>query len=244
MCDMDLGIDVSFWQGAVNWRQAEQAGAKFAFIRAGSINNVTGVPYHDYALETNLIECHLPRGFYWYFRPNQPQALQANHFADLIEGERMELGAVCDIEVSGGMLPGHVQNAVKSFLDTLEGRLGEKPLIYTRASFWNYAVGNPAWASDYPLWCARYMTYSDTPPIAGPWADGRFKPYSWDEWEYWQFSADGNNLGSRFGAESGSIDLNVARLPIAPQDPAPVPDEPIRIELRIPENIEVDIVHI
>lgn len=238
---MILGIDVSWWQGEVNWLTAEQAGAEFAFIRAGSANSVTGNPYTDFALATHLMDCHLPRGFYWYFRPNHTPVEQANYFADLLLGERNDLGLVCDIENSAGLLPGDLQNRIKTFLDTLEAR-GHSPIIYTRASFWNFAVGNPSWASQYPLWCARYTTFGDTPTMSGPWADGRFKPSSWDQWEYWQFSADGNGLGSRFGVESGSIDLNVKRVPLnePPEEPIDITQELAAIRAAV-DNIEVKV---
>lgn len=218
---MNLGVDVSTWQGEMNWAKAEEAGAEFAFIRAGSINNESGTPYFDYQLSNNIANCHLPRGFYWYFRPNHSPVKQAEFFVELVGDQRNDLGLVCDIETSGGPLPGEVQNRLQVFLEHLQWS-GHNPLIYTRASFWRYAVGNPSWAANYPLWIARYVTLGDEPTLDGPWADGKFDPVTWDQWEFWQFSADrpnpGNQLGERFGAEGGSIDLNVSRLPIGKED--------------------------
>jgi GH25 family lysozyme M1 (1,4-beta-N-acetylmuramidase) len=47
MSDFLLGTDVSKWQGDMNWEKADSAGANFAFIRAGSIDNISGNCYTD-----------------------------------------------------------------------------------------------------------------------------------------------------------------------------------------------------
>ena len=117
---------------------------------------------------------------------------------------------VADVEASNGIKPDLLRSRLKTFLDRIETRSDVRPIIYTRASFWNYAVGNPSWAKNYLLWCARYRPLDENlePAITGPWDDGRFKPSSWNNWLLWQYSADGNGLGHMYGVDSDDIDLN------------------------------------
>src|SRR3990167_537726 len=203
-----LGVDVSKWQGVLDWGKCAAAGAKFAFIRAGSIDNLTGVPYYDYQYPLNAMDApkFLPVGFYWYFRPNHDPLVQADYFCDLIEDDSWLLPPVVDVEDAGGKTPGQVADAVIAFLVRVFERLGFLPIIYTRASFWNPSVAIRDNWSLYDLWIARYTLLPE------PWGnvgDGTWlKPRDWTEWTFWQHSADGNGLGNVYGAESDSIDLD------------------------------------
>jgi len=67
------GIDVSTYQGEIDWDKAVEAGAEFAIFRAGSITDVTGELYMDYQFERNRRETERVlrgrRATYWFFRP-------------------------------------------------------------------------------------------------------------------------------------------------------------------------------
>ena len=229
---MDIVIDVSKWNGEMNFETAANAGAKGAIIRAGSINYVTGVPYTDYRFEVNAEEApqyldHV--GYYWYWRANQDPRIQAKYFSNLIEYKTWDIPPVADVEASNKIHPITLTSRLRCFLDEVENRTGTKPMIYTRASFWNYATEQPSWALNYKLHCARYVSMTpQLPPnmMDGPWSDGKFKPLPWanrgkDNWEYWQFWADGNGQGSKYGGSSNSMDINYKRIPF---DGVPVID--------------------
>jgi lysozyme len=205
------GADVSTWQALIDWIKLSSK-VDFAFIRAGSINNETGNCYVDYQFVRNaqLAPPLLPVGFYWYFRPNHDPVRQAEYFADLIRTVEWKLPPVADVEFSNQMAQSIVADRVHTFVARLSQLLDVKPIIYTRGAFWNIAVGNPTWASSFDCWIARYRSNDlDTPDLTGPWADGRFKPRSWDTWRFWQWQADGNNKGEEYGVQSDDIDLNV-----------------------------------
>ena len=51
------GIDISHWQKKMDWAKAKAAGVQFAIIRAGSVDNATGVCYTDYEFENNVAGC-------------------------------------------------------------------------------------------------------------------------------------------------------------------------------------------
>lgn len=201
---MILGIDVSKWQGEMDWAKAWAAGANYAFIRAGSISSVGGVAYTDWQFETNarIAPDYMPVGFYWYFRPQHCAVDQAEYFCNLIKDKRWKLPPVLDLENDGGLSAAKVTEAAKIFILEVFVRLDVWPLLYSRALWLNTnTVPDEVW--DFVnLWVARYKN------IEGPWSDGYCVPRDFDEWDFWQFSANGNGRGAEFGGKAGSIDLN------------------------------------
>jgi lysozyme len=196
----------------MEWEIAQSRGVDFAVCRAGSINNITGTLYEDFELVNNVSNCMLPRTFYWYFRPNHSPLKQAQYFHSMLKDIRWEFPLVADVEDSGGLSVTGMRASVKAFLDEIERLTGQKPIIYTRSSFWNPTMGSVSWASEYHIWLARYVSISNTthrPFMSGPWADGNYKPLGWSDWDMWQFSADGNGLGAYYGALSNSLDLDL-----------------------------------
>jgi len=233
---MDIIIDVSKWNGEMNFETAANAGAKGAIIRAGSINYVSGVPYTDYRFEKNADDApkHLDHvGFYWFWRANQDPRLQARYFSNLIEHKTWDIPPVADIEKSNGVGPLTLTNNFKIFLDEVESRTDTRPMIYTRASYWNIATTKPNWALNYKLWCARWVSVTPSlPPVmkTGPWVDGRFKPLPWankgeDNWDYWQFWADRNRQAAKYGGgPAGDPDMDISYRRIPFDDVPPVVD--------------------
>ena len=118
-----LGLDVSKWNKELDWRIAASAGARFAFIRAGSISSGTGVPYTDYQFTRNasLAPQYMPVGFYWYFRPYHDPIKQANYFCDLIMGKNWKLPPVLDLEEAGNLSPLQVTTAAGTFVLAVKG---------------------------------------------------------------------------------------------------------------------------
>ena len=197
------GIDISKWQKEMDWAQAEAGGAKYAFIRAGSIS-IYGVPYTDYQFDTNarIAPSFLPVGFYWYFRPQFDPAAQAEYFCNLIKDKPWKLPPVLDLETTGGETKEEVTLASKIFATEIYTRLNIWPLLYSRGLWLNaYTVTDDALWDFMDLWCARYKT-----PMDGPWGDGYCKPDNFDEWKFWQYTSSGN--GALYGAQSRSIDMN------------------------------------
>jgi GH25 family lysozyme M1 (1,4-beta-N-acetylmuramidase) len=229
------GIDVSRWQGLMNWAVAEAAGAQFGYIRAGSVNNETGAPYTDFQFENNANNCHLPYGFYWFFRPQHSPVRQAEYFFELIRGLRWRLLPVIDIETSGGLSSSQAAQSALAFVNRLKVLSGVVPAIYTRATIWNPLFGSAPWGINHGLWVARYSEL-----LKEPWSglSSEYRPRPWTDWVLWQWSADGNLRGHEFGASgSHSIDINAFNGTqeelevwlgnvLSPQPPQPVPVPP------------------
>jgi len=216
-----LGVDASHWQAKrdvvpvihMDWAKCKEAGAKFAFIRAGSIGGVSGVCYEDYEFRYNsdVAPNFMPVGYYWYWRPNFDSLLQSNFFCNLIEGKYWRLPPVIDVETMGGLNASQVATRLVNFCYSVYDNLGQYPMIYTRGTFWNPngpvpGVGdNSLWAS-LDLWVARYTALPE--PWGNPSDQEVLRPRHWNDWLFWQFSADGNGRGAEFGAQSNSIDLD------------------------------------
>jgi len=211
MTDYLLGIDTSKWQGDMDWQKCDAAGAKFAFIRAGSIDNVTGECYTDYQFIRNasLAPEYMPVGFYWYVRPNHDPEKQADYFCDLIKDEQWKMSPVMDLETSGGLYPNQVTDSAAKFVLRINENLGLLPILYSRGAWLNTNTLTDDLMMLLDLWIARYTTKGKPWGNILPYPDyPSIKPRDYADWKFWQFSADGNGRGAEFGAKSNSIDLD------------------------------------
>jgi lysozyme len=92
------GIDVSHYQGKIDWHQVADRAINFAFIKA-----TDGSKFVDPLLQENWVssrEAGILRGAYHFFRANQDPAQQAEHYLSSTPG-LAELPAVLDFEVIG-----------------------------------------------------------------------------------------------------------------------------------------------
>ena len=207
-----LGVDVSRWQGPMDWYTTKAAGAKFAFIRAGSCNSSDGSCYTDDQFPNNaeFAPLYLPVGYYWYFRPNHNPTVQADYFCDLIQGETWALPPVVDLEVTGGLSPANVTMKTTEFIARINERLKIWPILYSRAYFLHdYTVYHPFW-EECDLWIARYTTKDE--PWGNPNDYPKVKPPYWDNWTFWQYIAD-SDAAVKYGGHGppngdDDIDLN------------------------------------
>jgi len=238
-----LGIDVSRNQGPMDFARAFAAGAQFVFIRAGSVDSRLNVCYTDSQFLRSAAEApkYLLTGTYWFFRASLDPKKQAEYYARLLEGRNFHLPPVIDVELAG-YSQAVMQKAVKTFLDVLEVIAERRPMIYTRGEFWNTKIGNPVWAKGYKLWIARYIKQAHPWKNAAGKVEASVKPNTWDDWLFWQHSADENRRAREFGSPavggSHAIDLNwfngsetdllafanIQPVPAPVPEPAPTPE--------------------
>jgi len=213
----ELGTDVSWWQGIVNFVKMKLSAA-FVIIRAGSCNSVTGDCYWDYCVATNAEgaqEAELPKGFYWFYREFgiEHAKKQARYFWDAIREWTIEEGLFCDVEVNDAKLKN-----VLAFMDELKlvsGLPDNKLGIYSRALLWNALAGDHSPFKRFLCWIARYHATISHP--WNTWPAGHMQP--WGDYDYWQWSADKNGRGEEFGVDSDDIDLNRKREGGEPSNP-------------------------
>lgn len=186
---MITGIDVSRWQGAVNWQTVARQGARFAWIKATEGSTWTDPRFAENA--AGAAAAGLLWGPYHYFRNGVDPLAQAEHLARVVGGRRFTLPAALDFEDTTGTVDAR---AMRRFCEAVEQLLG-RPVIYTGAWWWTVArLGGPQpWAARYPLWVADY---------SGPVS----VPADWPGWtiHQWTSSADGR----AWGVESDRLDLN------------------------------------
>ncbi|MCA9635975.1 MAG: hypothetical protein KC420_08100, partial [Myxococcales bacterium] len=154
---------------------------KFAFIRASD-----GTGYIDDKFEGNwsgALQNGLIVGAYQYFRPSQDPIAQANflldHTGPLQPGD---LPPMIDVESQDLVGKPQYVDAVRAWLDHVEGATGVKPFIYTGYYYWKDYVGTDEFI-DHPLWIANYNP--GCPLI----------PDYWPGWKIHQFCACGDVAG-------------------------------------------------
>ncbi len=181
------GIDVSKWQGPVNWKSVQQAGIAFAFARA-----TYGTTVVDSCFDANwpgIKEAGILRGAYHFFLAAEDPTQQAEFFIRTVGSlDPDDLPPVVDVE-SGSGVSSNLAASVQTWLSAVEQGLGRRPIIYTAPSYWNANL-TPRFG-DYPLWVAEYGVSS--PKAVNGWAN----------WTFWQHSSTGTVDGV-----NGSVDLD------------------------------------
>jgi uncharacterized protein (TIGR03382 family) len=189
--EVSYGIDVSYWQGTIDWDKVGATGLHFAIMRVSH-----GLGTYDTQFQTNWAkskEQGLVRGAYQYFNgfddPTEQAQLLLDEMGELQDGD---LPPVLDVEEGDneGIPASTMTAAIREWMAVVEGAIGRKPMIYTGAYAWD-AMTDDADMSAYPLWTANWT--DDCPYIPNPW----------DRWDFWQYSATGSISGI-----SGDVDLD------------------------------------
>jgi lysozyme len=186
-----IGVDVSHWQGDMDWQQCYAAGARFAYIK--STEGTTHVDDRFHINWEGVQDVAMYASPYHYYLCALDPSRQAHHFADNYP-TNASLRPVLDIEDPDN-IPLDISNRILTWLITVEERLGVRPIIYTSPGWWNSNVGAVPWASKYDLWVADWRG-NQKPQV----------PNGFQSWHFWQYTNSG--VGSDWGASSGRIDLN------------------------------------
>lgn len=160
------GIDVSHWQGYIRWAEVSRAGTGFAIAKA-----TEGQKFVDHRYARNKARADklgMPFSAYHFASPdrtNRDAIREAKHFVRTAGLAGRHLLPVLDLEISGGLSRSELITWVKTWLRTVEARLGVKPMIYTSPSFWKDRMGNTRWFANngYRLWIAHW--YASSPRV-------------------------------------------------------------------------------
>jgi len=198
------GIDVSHYQGHVDWTAVAGGGERFAFAKA---SEGAAVP-DQYFLDnwSGMKAAGLLRGAYHFFHPNADPQAQASNFLKRLAAANGgtpllalgDLPAALDIEVTDGALPAPLLTSATTWLAAVESATGRRPIVYSYPSFWKSTLGNPKDLAGYPLWIAHLNVVS--PAVPGGWTN----------WVFWQFDkqpvAGVSSQVTDLDAFNGSID--------------------------------------
>lgn len=176
------GIDVSNWEGIINFRKVRKAGIRIVYIKATQGRDIV-----DSDFERNYREAekeHLRIGFYHYLTAGDLEEAkeEAAFFYDKIKDKKQHARPAMDFEEFGSLSHQEIRNISLLFLRELEAKTGCRPVIYSDAS--NAAsVFDDERLREYPLWIAQY---------------GVKKPdmeNQWKRWSGWQYTDSGHVKG-------------------------------------------------
>jgi GH25 family lysozyme M1 (1,4-beta-N-acetylmuramidase) len=222
------GINVSHWDGTIDWAQVKASGISFAYLKAA---DGKGIVDPNFAFNVSHARmAGMPIGAYYYARPTAPlnpdQArTQAQYFVNAMKqnglGDYGDLMPVLDLEEPadpGTMSGNDLALWARTFVDTVKVLTNRQTMLYTGIWFIQQYDDFGGTMSDLPLWAADYTYYGDTqPPISG----------GWTRWMVWQHTDQGTVPGI-----AGLVDLDAGpssllelkgALPTVEPAPAPTP---------------------
>lgn len=177
------GVDVSHFDGTVDWGAARRDGITFAIIKA-----TEGTSFVDNRFAANWANTRangIVHGAYHFFRPKSDPIAQADFFVRIAGSPKSgELPPVIDLEVTDGLTAAQVAAGARTFLQRVQQKTGRVPMIYTSVRVFNSLLGGPPGFNPYPLWVANWNVRC--PNIPNP---------PWTRWTFWQNSATGTVAG-------------------------------------------------
>ena len=184
------GIDISHYQGEVDWKMLKQTRQgqfpiNFVFMKAtegGDFSDDKFVANFDSARAHGFV-----RGAYHFYNPKTDAHKQADFFIQSVKLEPGDLPPVLDIEKKGRDVK-KLQQDLKVWLRKVENHYGVKPIIYASYKFKTRYLNDSVFNS-YPYWIAHY--YVDSVQYQG-------------EWKFWQHT----DVGTLPGIEE-KVDLNI-----------------------------------
>jgi len=216
-------IDVSKWQGAIDWPAVGgEGGVTCAIMRCTLGATGTDIQYARNWSES--ARAGIPRrGAYHYVITNVSASLQLGNILAVTGGDFGNEPFTVDVErtsaervaMAGGWpFP---KAAYTNMLLELTSRLAQRARvrIYTNKTEWQAMTTQPAWAANYGLHVAGYPADPNN-TVYRP-----FVPAPWVDWTMWQFSSTGRVAGI-----ASNVDLNrdrvVEPVVVPPSPPPPV----------------------
>jgi GH25 family lysozyme M1 (1,4-beta-N-acetylmuramidase) len=193
-----FGIDVSKWNGNIDWNSVKASGASYAIIRCGYRGSSTGALITDPKFAANISGANaagMKVGVYFFTQAvNEKEAVEeASMVLDLVKKYKISYPIFLDVESSGGRADGidkGTRTAVcKAFCATIQNS-GYTAGVYANKTWLNNKIDAGALGS-YKIWLAQYA--------AAPTYNGRYN--------LWQYSSKGSVPGIK-----GNVDLNLSFL--------------------------------
>ena len=210
------GIDVSMWQGDVDWAAVATTSTRFAIMRATRGHDYVDPRYAEYLAEASANGIVV--GAYHRAKVSMAEGdarAEANHFVDVAQIDAGDVLPVLDIEEHGGLTVSQLTQWVRTWLARVFTRTGVRAMIYASPHFWRTYLGDTTWFADngYPLWIAHWGVASPIVPGASWGGHG---------WTFWQWTSTGSVSGistnvdrDRFNG-SGLLRGKIASLTVTP----------------------------
>ncbi len=188
------GIDVSHYQGQIDWDVLASQNISFAFIKATEGSSFVDPNFTDNFAEAG--KTSLEVGAYHFFSYDSSGQTQAENFINTVIPFEGMLPPVIDVEFYGDKEKNpptreQVSQQLKVMLDLLEEHYHQKPIIYATGKSYELFLSNDY--EEYDIWIRNVFT---KPKLS----DGR-------QWVFWQYT-DHDQLAGYHGKEK-YIDVNV-----------------------------------
>ena len=208
------GIDVSRWQGKVDWKKVKASGVEFVMLGIGRYHNGVRVPDTEFTYNiTNALANGIHVGVYLYSEAGDVKTAkkEAQFMLDMIDGYKISYPVAFDIEddVHRKMTTKQRTDITIAFLEEIE-KAGYYPMVYASQSWLEYSLDLTR-LTRYDKWVARWASSTS------------FRPLS-----MWQYTNKGQIDGI-----TGNVDLDykIGNWTSAGYTPAPVtpvaPPEPV-----------------
>jgi lysozyme len=182
------GIDVSKFQGDIDWSKVADSGVKFAWIKATEGGDRLDDRFQ--ANWTGAKDAGIPRGAYHFVYWCRPPMEEMAFFEQNAPIEPDALPPVLDVEATPTSPTCHRHLTedgaiaeMKVMLEEMERHYGKRPIIYTTLDFYEAILSDGAF-SDYPIW-VRSTKYH--PSVK----------YGSRNWRFWQYQSDASVPGIR-----------------------------------------------
>lgn len=191
--DTQIGIDVSKWQGDIDFSKLKASGVEFVIIRVGSSNGLNGENFVDSKFIQNVKNANavgIPVGIYFYsYASTIDRAISdAKWIVEQIKDYKVDLPIAFDWENWGSFNKFDVSffgltNIAKGFMDTIKDA-GYDAMLYSSKTY----LENIWLPTSYPVWLAHYTKNTN---------------YTGD-YSFWQICSNG-----RVDGISGDVDINI-----------------------------------
>lgn len=191
--DTQIGIDVSKWQGDIDFSKLKASGVEFVIIRVGSSNGLNGENFVDSKFIQNIKNANavgIPVGIYFYsYASTIDRAISdAKWIVEQIKDYKVDLPIAFDWENWGSFNKFDVSffgltNIAKGFMDTVKDA-GYDAMLYSSKTY----LENIWLPTSYPVWLAHYTKNTN---------------YT-GEYSFWQMCSNG-----RVDGISGDVDINI-----------------------------------
>lgn len=194
-----IGVDVSEYQGVIDWEKVKGAGVEFAIIRAGYRTYGGGVITLDNSLITNIDGANaagIDVGVYFFSQAitTEEAIEEADAILNAVAGRKITYPIVFDWEIiyddtarTDKMTVEGLADCCVAFCERVKSA-GYTPMVYQNASTSTHKLDLPR-IKDYDFWLAEYTDF----------------PTFYYEYDMWQYTSEGKVPGIE-----GNVDMNIS----------------------------------
>lgn len=185
------GIDISHYQGEIDWNQLDEALIERCPVRFIVIKATEGTNNLDESFKENFFKVRdngFIRGAYHFWSTKSTAADQAEYFLKNVHLEDGDLPPILDVEKKGNISNAQFKKDILTWLHIVEKAYNVKPIIYTYYKFKMQYLNDKIF-DQYPYWIAHY--YVDSIEYKG-------------KWKFWQHTDAGRLPGIK-----GYVDFDI-----------------------------------